>query len=186
MRKKAPPYLSPAIIKMRIDLLRSKYDILRHYPVDIEKFADCDLKIDIIPESGVRDKVGADAIIVKDFSSIIIDSEYYMAESCQNRVRFSIAHELGHMFLHEKYLAHFSIKTESEWFDFMENIGDSDYSFLEYHANTFAGMILVPEDEILSLHKKGMTFAGMSRYFGVSIKVIEKRMMALYDEGKIK
>lgn len=67
------------------------------------------------------------------------------------RERFSIAHELGHLFLHMKFLI------DSEAWDNIE-IGTSHarnsttpYSRLESEANEFAAAFLMPKDRFISI-----------------------------------
>jgi Zn-dependent peptidase ImmA (M78 family) len=59
------------------------------------------------------------------------------AEKYEPRVRFSIAHELGHFFLHKTQKACFSCSTQdmSQW----------EHHSIEVEANAFAANILMPE-----------------------------------------
>lgn len=101
------PYLKPLAIRDRVEEYRCRYPLLQEYPIRIEEFVECDLEMDIVPEDRLREDTGSDAIITNDFSSIFIDKAYYLADACLNRVRFSIAHELGHMVLHRDFLSNF-------------------------------------------------------------------------------
>ena len=72
-----------------------------------------------------------DAITIKN------DGQFYMLInsriSSSVRIRFNIAHELGHIFLHFNYLE--------------SNINNtSNYKRIEAEANHFAGALLMPED----------------------------------------
>lgn len=74
---------------------------------------------------------GIDAITIKN------DGRFYMLinskVSSSVRIRFNIAHELGHIFLHFNYLE--------------SNINNtSNYKRIEAEANHFAGALLMPED----------------------------------------
>ncbi len=63
-------------------------------------------------------------------------------------MRFSLAHELGHLLLHRDIVAAARIDSVEGWVSYYDNIPEKDYGFLEYHANEFAGRLLVPHNEL--------------------------------------
>jgi len=66
------------------------------------------------------------------------------------RERFTIAHELGHLFLH---IAPNNINAEFE--DTEENLMRNNYwNFQEYEANNFAARLLMPKELILTYANK--------------------------------
>lgn len=62
----------------------------------------------------------------------------------------------------------------------MNSLSDSQYSFLEQHANNFAGMLLVPAEELvrLVLEENKRDHFVFASYFGVSKQTIERRVTA--------
>ena len=60
------------------------------------------------------------------------------------RQRFTLAHELGHYFLH---------RTQSNIFTDKALYRGKEMSSMEYEANNFAGAILMPKDELLLVLK---------------------------------
>jgi hypothetical protein len=89
--------------------LRAKYETLKadKIPLDLISFVELDLRLNLIPYDRLKDDFGADAAILADFSGFYIDGEIFdridMVRGAQlNRLRFSIAHELGHLFLHRE------------------------------------------------------------------------------------
>lgn len=65
----------------------------------------------------------------------------------EQRIRFSIAHELGHLFLHMKYLI-----DEDSWAKIESGTRHArntniPYTILEQEANEFAAAFLMPKDE---------------------------------------
>ena len=71
--------------------------------------------------------------------------------SSEDRQKFTIAHELGHLFLHMHFL-------EEEW-NCIEDYQDSiyerkGYSQEEYEAHEFAAAILMPKDEFKMVVEK--------------------------------
>lgn len=121
-----------------------------------------------------------------------------MEEKFINRLRFSYAHEVGHLILHNDLYIQFPINNLDEWKNFILNVPDREYCFIEYQANEFAGRLLVPRDVLVSeLGKclKQIEEVGLSGYlatdpeavlarispslckpFGVSYQVIERRI----------
>lgn len=180
MKKIKAPFIGPDKIENTVNALKNQYGILNNIPVDIEQFAAFELGIDIIPEPGIRQDCGCDAIITGDFNSILVDAVYYENDSYINRFRFSIAHELGHKFLHEDFFKQLGIDSNESWLDFMDSeICDKDYSMLEYHANLFAGMILMPKDQFLLDLQNKTTPQKLSSKYGVSVDAIKKRSIFL-------
>lgn len=92
----------------------------------------------------------------------------------ENRQRFSLAHELGHLFLHmkrldEKYWTN-NIVEDSAYFRYGRGIE-------ELEANEFAGAFLMPEEELLNLYYNDYSIADIARHFNVSEP-------AVYTRGK--
>jgi Zn-dependent peptidase ImmA (M78 family) len=116
----------------------------------------------------------------------------------QNRLRFSIAHEVGHFVLHAKTYKEFGIQSASDYVNVIQNLSEKAYSALEWQANQFAGNILVPREDLavalLDARKAGeharlasklkddpeqmlaLLTPSISRKFGVSEDVIARRV----------
>jgi Zn-dependent peptidase ImmA (M78 family) len=121
-----------------------------------------------------------------------------MEDRFTNRLRFSYAHELGHLFLHKDFYSTFPIDSLEDWKNFTLTVPDREYGFVEYQANEFAGRLLVPRDSLITelgkcivqIKESGLSkflsdnphlvLAGISpalgRLFGVSDQVIERRV----------
>jgi len=89
-----------------------------------------------------------------------------------NRKNFTLAHELGHLFLHMGY-----ITDPEKWANINEYVDSPyyriGYSEEEYEANQFAGALLMPRDEykkFLDANGDGnrINISKISRYFNVS------------------
>ena len=143
-----PPFLHLQSIQDKITELETQYPVLLEIPIDCEQFAEIDLGIEIIPVPELRARVDADAFITRDFSSILIDNDYFNNSKMRARNNFSIAHELGHLFLHKDYFeTQCPGKTEEEWIEFMTQMPDAVHNNLEWQANAFAALMLMPHDE---------------------------------------
>ncbi|MGN0606053.1 MAG: ImmA/IrrE family metallo-endopeptidase [Oscillospiraceae bacterium] len=104
--------------------------------------------------------------------------EICVSSKCSlERRNFTVAHEIGHLFLHMGYRTNPELwKSVSD--DLVYNrSGQSDE---EYQANEFAAAFLMPEDtfvEVLKRNSNGNTvnMASVANYFGVSVEAAVTR-----------
>ncbi|MDI6687091.1 MAG: ImmA/IrrE family metallo-endopeptidase [Desulfobacterales bacterium] len=192
------PYLEKREIWQIAENFRAKFWPESTLPVDIESIIEKRLKLNIEPEHDLLSDCDIDAYLQIDLTGIVVDNTRYMDERFGNRLRFSFAHELGHLFLHKEIYKTFAIKEPSDWKEFMLNISEREYNFFEYQANEFAGRVLVPRDRLLSeleiclnkIQKIGMLdylasdpgivlssiSTALCKPFGISDQVIERRV----------
>lgn len=100
-------------------------------------------------------------------------------EACEKRRRFSIAHELGHLFIHMKYLI-----DQKEW-DKSQEYKDSvyyryGYGTEENEANEFAGAFLMPEKQFIKFanenFQQGKYYLDpIAEHFNVSVPAVKTR-----------
>ncbi|MBR5647892.1 ImmA/IrrE family metallo-endopeptidase [Candidatus Saccharibacteria bacterium] len=181
------PYLNKQKIISCAEEVLEKYYGGREFPIDVEEICD-ELEISILPIPGLAKAKHIDAFISMDFTSIYVDSYEYEKDS--NRYRFSVAHELGHFFLHRKYYPR-NVKEMGKWIKISQNILNN---YAEFQANYFAGSLLVPEEELVrvldyefdgsfvrnywnaSSVELGKILALVRKHFKVSDVVIARRM----------
>ena len=115
-----------------------------------------------------------------------------------NRMRFSVAHELGHFILHGDLYRSINHASVEDWIRFIQAIPEDEYGYIEYHAYEFAGRLLVPHDQLVQEVKHSIKRAekagfmkwdssgdaareymanSICKVFGVSSQVIEKRIV---------
>lgn len=111
-------------------------------PTPIEEIAEIKCGLDIIPLPGLRDLLEIDGFISSDLSCITVDQ--FILERRLNRYRFTLAHELGHFYLHQDIYSELKFASLDEWKQFQREVDESDYNWLEYQAYAFAGLVLVP------------------------------------------
>lgn len=153
-------------IKTIVDYLREILEI--DCPVDLGKLVRS-LKGEI---SSTSDYDCADGMITKisDDRFIILVSQ----NQSEERQRFTIAHELGHLFLHMGF-------PNKDWNPENKIFYRYGYSELEFQANEFAACLLMPEQEFAKIVNENLDADGnvntlkVANYFKVSeIAVINR------------
>lgn len=129
------------------DNFLKKYNPSFSLPIPIEEIAEGKLNIKISPIKGLRQKHDVDGCLDSTLSTIFIDLDLYINN--ENRTRFTIAHETGHIILHSQIFSDLEIKTEEDIFKLTVNTTDEDYGWLEYQAYAFAGHVLVPKAALI-------------------------------------
>jgi Zn-dependent peptidase ImmA (M78 family) len=121
---------------------------------------------------------GADASIWKDSEKHFV-IKLDEPQPSSTRERFSIAHELGHLFLHMGYKSELWEKQPiGEEYDF-KRLGSST---LEHEANQFAAELLMPKQEFINVCHKNYNedeehydLGAISKYFQVSLSCAATR-----------
>ena len=119
----------------------------RELPVPIEGIVEFGLGLDIVPVPGLQSSFDVVAYITHDRKEIRVDQ--YVLESRENRYRFSLAHEVGHLVLHPELFEHLHFDNIAAWkAAITDSIPEKEYRILEWQANCFAGLVLVPQAEL--------------------------------------
>ncbi len=191
------PYITPEDSWKKADRIRSRYWPGNTLPIDVEEILwGVGLRLD--PVASIKSAGDIDAWLTGDLTRIVVDLEEYMDDRMQNRMRFSIAHELGHFILHQNLYQKYSFESIKDWINFLQAIPHEQYIYLEQHAYEFAGRLLVPPDRlkkelataIKKAEKAGFTAweksgnaaieyiaSSICPVFGVSSLVVEKRII---------
>lgn len=134
----------------QVEAFRGQYLVgeLAHLPVDVFTLAEIELQLDIIPFDDLYEKYERDAALIQDFSGLYVDAEAYIIWEKgprwkQRRLRFSVAHELGHYVLHREIAAGIEFKTFDDFARWTNGNQGQQYT-IEQEANEFAGRLLVP------------------------------------------
>jgi Zn-dependent peptidase ImmA (M78 family) len=151
------PFRRDDEILAAVEKFRCRDDIrpYANVPVDVFSIAEIALCLDPLLASSLYEKFMVDAAISFDLSGIYIDKQAY--EDFENgdrweekRLRFSIAHEIGHCVLHRKEIlagSFESIRDFRKWAGRRE-----DCTSAEYQAYEFAGRLLVPRNTLLKVY----------------------------------
>ena len=130
------------------DQIRQEYwpeDIL---PIDTTKIIELRLKLEVEPRFDLLSALDMDAYLKTNLRGIVVDHDCYMQDKFANRLRFSLAHELGHYFLHKDVYSSLPLLSIEDWKDFILNVPEAEYGNFEWQANEFAGRFLVPYDQL--------------------------------------
>ena len=143
------PYISPEQIENKAAEFLREFHPDNCIPIPIEFIIEGQLGMNIVPIPGLKRGFSIEAFLSKNLLEICVDEHTY--STSENRYRFSLAHELGHKILRSsvwEQLGQFqSIK---EWRDIRSaEIPENEYGYLEFHASSFAGMILAPTEPLL-------------------------------------
>lgn len=193
------PFIPKERIWQEADLLRAEHSGGRSLPVQILDLAEFDLGLDLVPVNGLREQLDIDALLMGDLSSILLDKRSFMSPRLEYRLRFSVAHEIGHLILHRNICAGLQHVSAKEWFDYISAIPDTEYGWVEWQAYEFAGRLLVPPEPLREAVQTSVQAAQAAGYadwlaadeaaldylatciapkFGVSVEVIAKRLRA--------
>jgi hypothetical protein len=186
------PIYSYRDLRRKADEFLAKFNPTGVIPVPIEEIAEFSLGLNIIPIPGLQDALEVDGFIASDFRSITVDQ--FVIERREWRYRFTLAHELGHLWLHQKIFEKLTFRTIEDWKSFQQNVDAENYGWLEYQAYAFGGLVLVPRKPLAShratceqaVKSEGLdpkTEAAqwyvcemLTNVFNVSRSVIEKRL----------
>lgn len=200
MAQKLPvKYLSYENLRSTVQEFSRKHGLDEQLPVLIEEFIDGALKIDIVPVQDLQADFAIDACLASDLATIHVDAAAYRARS-PNRYRFSLAHELAHLILHREVYRMIGFQTVAEWIEAIASIRKDDRAWIEWQADAFAGLLLVPPGALESQFDNAMEEVRkvglysrppsdvvrdfipkyLADVFGVSSAVIDRRLR--YDE----
>jgi Zn-dependent peptidase ImmA (M78 family) len=194
-----PQRLTYLEIRERADNFRKQYaspeDVI---PLEIEEIIEFNLKLDILPIDGLKQTADIDAFLSNDLSKIYVDNGIYNDDRYTNRLRFTYAHEIGHLVLHKEEIENCEFQNADEWVKLRLEMPEEDLSWFEFQAHEFAGRLLVPRnillekvedhaekiEQFLELSENGiddLLFDTISRIicddFGVSSEVIKRRLV---------
>src|SRR5208283_4655088 len=112
------PFIPRERIWQETEKLRAAYPAGRIVPVQVLELAEFDLGLELIPAEGLREELEIDALLMGDLKSILVDRRAFMNPRMEYRLRFSVAHEIGHLILHRDIYGRQKHASAREWFDY--------------------------------------------------------------------
>jgi Zn-dependent peptidase ImmA (M78 family) len=118
-------------------------------PVPIIEIVELGLRISPIPVFRLLEEIDIDGFLTRDLGSICIDKDVYENPRKENRLRFTFAHEIGHLVLHKKEIQLCRFRSPSAWIRFRDDFEEDDLYWFEQQAYEFAGRLLVPRQKLI-------------------------------------
>jgi|SRR5271170_6382731 len=146
------PYVSAEEIQNQVEKFRQLYLGKDHpIPVNVELLAE-DIGLEIWPVDRLIELANIDALVAHKLKVIMVDKDEYDDPIRWGRLRFTIAHEIGHFVLHSHLFDTVSFKSIPEWADFVRSI--ENYDRIEIQAHEFGGRLIVPRDRLIAAIEK--------------------------------
>ena len=152
-RSIVPERHSMVQIRDAADKFRNEYIFNYSIPVEIEHVIEATMGIRIIPLKNLQRDDSLEGFISLDFNSIYVDEDLYIDDRSYKRVRFTIAHEIGHLILHRFTIDMVKFSSEEDWKQFRLNLLSEPLRWFESQASEFAGRLLVPRDQLVEIFK---------------------------------
>jgi Zn-dependent peptidase ImmA (M78 family) len=169
-----PPRLTWPQVREKAEEFRSDNvlpaDLL---PIPIIEIVELKLKISPIPIFRLLEEIDIDGFLTKDLKSICIDQDVYDNPRKENRLRFTFAHEVGHLVLHKKEIQLCRFRTPGDWMRFRDDFEEDDLYWFEQQAYEFAGRLLVPRAHLLTEIER------------LASKILEYKKLGGSDEDRI-
>lgn len=137
-------------------------------PVNVERIIEISLKMNIIPVYDLKSHLEMEAMLSKDLKQIFIDEYSFNNPNLDNRTRFSLAHELGHYFLHKDFYKEVKFSSPEEWIDVLRGLDPAELEWYEKHADEFAGRLLVPLTPLQQLTEQNKEFIQLQEHEAIA------------------
>lgn len=172
------PYHSYEDIRTLTEGILARFNPSGDFPIDIDLIIEKCYGIDIIPVD-LKFSYGIEAYTSFDAKEIRIDNEH--ASKYYYRYRFSLAHELGHIVLHNDLLSDYEYSGVDEYIDLQTLLPEDQVRYLEIQANSFAALLLVPDSILEEKVKESMSKFIQSAGIDVTKKILNNGM--LYEDA---
>lgn len=98
-RRFKAPFLRRSQIWEKADGLRARFPSCATLPVPVLDLAEFDLGLELVPKARLKQARDIKALLLVDLGTIVVDRDAFMDSHAENRLRFSVAHETGHLVL---------------------------------------------------------------------------------------
>lgn len=113
-------------------------------PVNVDVISEKCFDLIFIPIPGLTKWVNSEAYITGNLKEMHFDQL-----AIGVRLRFSIAHELGHAVFHPAQIKQLRAGSYDEWKEIIEDLPDGVWGRAEFQAREFAGRLLVPVEILM-------------------------------------
>jgi len=172
------PYWNYETIRGWADSFLQRYHPKKTIPVPIEIIVERDLQLGIVPIPNLLKDHRVDGFLKPNCREIVVDQ--FICNHRPTRHNFTLAHEVGHLQMHANLYKKVRIDSLHDWKDFQNSLSEKSRGALEWQANAFAGLILVPADHletaIRSCVRKFAGQWGRAKAAEVSKQALEDRL----------
>lgn len=145
-----PPRMTWPAIRKEAEKFRNEYVIpIDVLPVPIIEIVELRLKLTPIPIFELLQEIDIDGFLTKDLKNICVDQDIYENPRKETRLRFTFAHDVGHLVLHKMQIQLCRFRTAKEWMRFRDDFDEEDLNWFERQAYEFAGRLLVPRNMLV-------------------------------------
>ena len=178
------PYWKYETIQGWADSFLQRYHPRKTIPIPIEIIVERDLQLGIVPIPNLLKDHRVDGFLKSHCREIVVDQ--FICNYRPSRYHFTLAHEVGHLQMHADLYRKVRVDSLHDWKDFQNNLSEKSRTALEWQANAFAGLILVPADDLESAIRSCVRkFAGQWRRAEaaeVSKQALEDRLTQAVSE----
>lgn len=113
-------------------------------PIPIEEIVEFQLRLDIVPIPGLRDRCQSEAngFLARGRDAIFVDQ--FVAQERENRYRFTLAYEVGRYVLQESIVGTCKIHSLESYLAWHESVPDYVWRNAKFECYDFAGLLLIP------------------------------------------
>jgi Zn-dependent peptidase ImmA (M78 family) len=122
------PFIAAPNIWRKADDFRNQVWPTKKIPIDVLSVVEFELGLEIRPISRLKEDNDIDALLLGDWQTIVVDQNQYMDDRYTNRLRYSIAHEVGHYVLHKEVFSRIPHGSLEEWIAFMRDMPEKEFS----------------------------------------------------------
>ena len=135
-------WLSYEQIRTKASVFLKTFNSQNKYPLPIEKIIELSLGLQIVTIPNLYRVFDVDGFLLSDLKEIRIDE--YLYDKRPPRYYFTLAHEIGHYFLHAYLYKKNKIDCYYGWVKFRSTLPEGELACFERQAKKFAALILVP------------------------------------------
>lgn len=142
-----PKSITLSVVRQTANKFLHRYHPSLELPIPIEDISELKLRIRIVLINGLIRNFGVNAFISQNFDTIVIDEMMFTKQP--ERIRFTVAEELGHLFLHKDWYFKNGPKGLENYLQWQQTVDGELFDYIERQAKTFASMVLMPEDRVI-------------------------------------
>ena len=159
-------------IRAEADAFLEEFWPERQVPVNVERIVDARTQVDIVSVPDMKAQADVTGFLSHDMATIYVDDR--VADPNRGNLshyRFTLAHEIGHWYLHEHLYQAAGHADPEAMMPFIKSVPARDRSFYEWQARSFAGLVLLPRWALDDLLARAVQHAQDEGFEGLDLAV---------------